>query len=51
VLGVISGSPGELDPVFKTILENATRICGAGFGNLLLYREVVLVSGTEWRFG
>jgi GAF domain-containing protein len=39
VLSVISTSPGELDPVFKTILENATRICEAGIGNLLLYNE------------
>jgi GAF domain-containing protein len=36
VLRVISGSPGELEPVFQTILENATRICDAKFGNLYL---------------
>src|SRR5262249_49615170 len=37
VLQVISGSPGELEPVFAAMLENAVRICGARFGNLLLY--------------
>ena len=37
VLKVISSSPGELKPVFRTILENATRICEAKFGTLDLY--------------
>src|SRR5262249_1799029 len=37
VLKVISSSPGELDPVFKEMLEKATQICGASFGTLLLF--------------
>jgi GAF domain-containing protein len=36
VLKVISSSPGELEPVFETALQNAVRICGAKFGNLFL---------------
>ena len=37
VLRVISSSPGALEPVFETMLANATRICEATFGVLYLF--------------
>jgi GAF domain-containing protein len=47
VLKVISSSPGELETVFRTMLDNATEICEATFGSLLLlegdvFRRVAL---------
>jgi class 3 adenylate cyclase len=57
VLRVISSSPGELTPVFQVMLENATRLCEANFGNLFLredngFRTVAIHSPpsayTEW---
>ena len=58
VLKVISSSPGELEPVFNALLANATRICEATFGNLLLregpvFRSVAIHStkrhAESWR--
>src|SRR5262245_10507503 len=54
VLGVISGSQGELAPVFESILANATRICGAKFGTLTLFEgdelRVVAMHGAPRAF-
>jgi two-component system NtrC family sensor kinase len=44
VLRVISSSPGELQPVFEALLQNAVRICNAQFGNL------ALLEGDGFRF-
>jgi GAF domain-containing protein len=47
VLKVISSSAGELETVFQTLLENATRLCEAAFGSMLqldgdVFRRVAL---------
>ena len=39
VLGIISSSPGELQPVFDEILANATRLCAANFGIMWLHEN------------
>ena len=37
ILNLISKSPGDLELVFQTILEDATRICNAKFGTLFRF--------------
>ena len=37
ILRVISSSPTDLEPVFQTILANATRLCTADLGVLFVY--------------
>ena len=37
LLRAITGSPGNLKPVFEAILTNARRLCEAKFGHLLIY--------------
>ncbi|MBR0719847.1 GAF domain-containing protein [Bradyrhizobium liaoningense] len=39
VLEIISSSPSDLTPVFQKMLENATRVCGANFGQMNLYER------------
>ena len=47
VLRVISSSPGELQPVFETMLANATRLCEANFGFLHLYENGTFRTGVS----
>jgi len=37
ILRLISNSPGDLELVFRSILENATRICNANYGTLFRF--------------
>jgi signal transduction histidine kinase len=39
VLRAVANSPHDLQPIFDTILINATRLCRATFGGLLLFEE------------
>ena len=42
---MISGSRGELEPVFEALLDNAIRLCGAKFGMLYLCKGEALRTG------
>src|SRR5262249_28644774 len=44
VLSVISKTPSDLQPVFQTILENATHLCAAKFGDIFRF------DGTAFHF-
>ncbi len=48
VLRVISASPGELEPVFRAMLENAVRLCEAKFAMLFLYEENQFRAVGKW---
>src|SRR5262245_34295336 len=47
VLKIISTSPGELEPVFQAMLENATRICDANFGIMWGFKDGAF-RGLSW---
>jgi GAF domain-containing protein len=47
ILQIVSSSPGELGPVFRSVLENATRICEAKFGVMFYYQDGALRPAAE----
>jgi GAF domain-containing protein len=50
VLNAISSSPGDLAPVFQTMLHNATQLCEASFGGLLLFQNGMLLPAATMNY-
>jgi signal transduction histidine kinase len=48
VLRVISGSPTDLQPIYRAILENVTRLCQANIAALFLYDGEVLAAAAHY---
>ncbi|MFY9836483.1 MAG: hypothetical protein WAK55_08430 [Xanthobacteraceae bacterium] len=48
ILRLISKSRGDLELVFRSILENATRICNANFGNLFRFDGEKLLPAAQF---
>ncbi|WP_202913115.1 GAF domain-containing protein [Acuticoccus sediminis] len=47
ILGVISSTPTDAQPVFEAIARNALRLCGALFANVFLYRDGLIHYATS----
>src|ERR1700730_15715943 len=48
ILGVISSSPTDVQPVFDTIVRNAGRVCDAVDATVVLRKDEELTTGAHW---